>query len=293
MKKILITGTNGMLGKDVYAVLSRDDGNIIYAINRKKDISISNSFAVDITNYHYIAQIINDVNPDVVVHTAALTDVDYCEKNKEKAYEVNVNASKNLAGLCEQIIYISTDAVYNGFNGNFTENDMKKPINYYAETKSIAEDEILKANPNSVIARTNIYGFHNPIGNSLFEWAYDNLNIGNKINGFDDVFFNPVYTKQLAVAIAIIIEKDFSGVINIGCEKTTSKYELLIKFAKAFNLDERLITPMSVDNVSLKAKRPKNTTLDLKKMKKVLGTSFSIDSGVNELYQDHSKAINK
>ncbi|MDW7670055.1 MAG: sugar nucleotide-binding protein, partial [Bacillota bacterium] len=144
---------------------------------------------------------------------------------------------------------------------------------------------------NSVIVRTNIYGFHKPIGNSLFEWAYGNIKNGNNINGFNDVFFNPVYTKQLAIGIQKISPTDFSGVINIGCEENISKYELLIKFAKVFNIDNRLIKPVSVDNGILEAKRPKNTTLDLKKMKKVLGISFSLDSGVNELYLDYSSLI--
>ena len=163
MKKILITGTNGMLGKDIYEALREDDQNIIYAINRNKDTRISNSYATDIRNFQIISQIINDIKPDIVIHTAALVDVDYCENNREIAYDVNVSASKNLAKLCKRMIYISTDSVYNGFDGNFVEDATKQPINYYAETKSIAEDEILMVNSNSIIVRTNIYGFHKPI----------------------------------------------------------------------------------------------------------------------------------
>jgi len=286
MNKILITGTNGMLGKDIYSVLSKNKENIIYAINRKKDNRISNSYAVDIRDFKSISQIINNINPDIVIHTAALVDLNYCEKNKEIAYDVNVSASENLAKLSKRLIYISTDSVYKGGEGNFIENESKQPINYYAKTKSIAEDKILRANSNSIIVRTNIYGFHNPIGNSLFEWVYKSLKNGNEINGFEDVFFNPLYTKQLANAIKSLLDKDFDGVINIGCEETLSKLKFLLKIANKFNFNPQLITPVSIDSKLQKAKRPKNTTLNLRKMKDVLGFSFLIDSGIENLYND-------
>lgn len=293
MKKILITGTRGMLGKDIYRILRTNEQYLLYAINRKKDIHIPNSYDIDIRDYQRVTKIINTINPDVIIHTAALVDVDYCEKNKGIAFDINVNASKHLAMLAKQIVYISTDSVYNGFDGNFKETNDINPINYYAETKSNAEDEILKNNSNSIIIRTNIYGYHMPLSKSLFEWGYRNLSQSSQIKGFNDVVFNPLYTKQLAFAIKSLLNTDFKGILNIGCDDPLTKYEFLMKLANTFKFDERLIRPISVDEGLLNAKRPKNTVLNLEKMKDVLGLSFSVDSGLEELYKDFCKVYNR
>lgn len=293
MKKILITGTRGMLGKDIYRILRTNEQYLLYAINRKKDIHIPNSYDIDIRDYQRVTKIINTINPDVIIHTAALVDVDYCEKNKGIAFDINVNASKHLAMLAKQMVYISTDSVYNGFDGNFKETNAINPINYYAETKSNAEDEILKNNSNSIIIRTNIYGYHMPLSKSLFEWGYRNLSQSSQIKGFNDVVFNPLYTKQLAFAIKSLLNTDFTGILNIGCDDHLTKYEFLMKLANTFKFDERLIRPISVDEGLLNAKRPKNTVLNLEKMKDVLGLSFSVDSGLEELYKDFCKVYNR
>ncbi|MDD3416502.1 MAG: SDR family oxidoreductase [Lachnospiraceae bacterium] len=293
MRKILITGSSGMLGKDIYKILSINKDNEIYAINRKIDASVKNSYDVDIREHLKVYSIINSINPDVIIHTAALVNVDFCEKNKDIAYEVNVNASKYLAKLTKRMIYISTDSVYNGFDGNFKETDRKNPINYYAETKSIAEDEIMRINPNSIIIRTNLYGYHTPLGKSLFEWAYENLSRSSEIKGFHDVLFNPLYTTQLAHAIKTLLENHFSGIINIGSEESLSKFEFLTKLANTFQFDERLIRPISLDEGLLGAKRPKNTILNLNKMKDVTGLSFSVNSGLEQLYKDFCKIHNR
>jgi dTDP-4-dehydrorhamnose reductase len=286
MKKVLITGTRGMLGKDIYQLLNTNKEYQIYALNRKKDDKVKNSYEMDIRDYQKVSEITNGIKFDVIIHTAALVDVDFCEKNKEIAFDINVNASKHLAKLTERMVYISTDSVYNGFDGDFKESDEKKPTNYYAETKSNAEDEILVANSNSIIIRTNIYGYHMPGGKSLFEWGYNNLSRINEIKGFNDVVFNPLYTKQLAYSISMLLNTNFSGILNIGCENSLSKYEFLVKLARTFNFDEQLITSISLDEVALNVKRPKNTVLNLNKMKDLLGMSFSVDTGLEELYKD-------
>lgn len=286
MKKVLITGSRGMLGKDIVRTLSTTNEYTIYAINRKIDTSVKNSYDIDIRDHKKILSVVKDINPDVIIHAAALVDVDFCEKNKEIAYDINVNASKRLAALTKKMVYISTDSVYSGVVGNFKETDSKDPINYYAFTKSIAEDEVMKANPDSVILRTNIYGYHTPIGRSLFEWAYKSLSQGSEITGFDDVFFNPLYTEQLAYAIRVLLDINYSGVINTGSDEPLSKYDFLIKLANTFKFDEKLIRPISVDKGILGAKRPKNTTLNIDKMKEVTGISFSVEFGLEQLYKD-------
>lgn len=293
MKKVLITGSRGMLGKDIVRTLSTINDYTIYAINRKIDTSVTNSYDIDMRDHEKILSVVKDINPDVIIHAAALVDVDFCEKNKKIAYDINVNASKRLAALTKKMVYISTDSVYSGVVGNFKETDSKDPINYYALTKSIAEDEVMKTNPDSVILRTNIYGYHTPIGRSLFEWGYKSLSQGSEITGFDDVFFNPLYTEQLAYAIRVLLDINYSGVINIGSDKPLSKYDFLIKLANTFKFDEKLIRPISVDKGVLGAKRPKNTTLNINKMEEVTGLSFSVKFGLEQLHKDFYNTNNK
>lgn len=282
MKKVLITGINGMLGRTIYDEYSKYPNDfIIYGIDRTFDDKINN-IVLELTNYDEGRKILSELKPDVIIHTAALIDVDFCEKNREIAYEINTKVTEFLSEFCTKIVFISSDSVYGDRFEAFKENDEKKPLNYYAFTKSVAEDILLKKSNKAIVIRTNIYGFNQmKKGKSLFEWAYENLKKGNKIYGFTDVFFNPVYTEQLAIAIYKLVNFDYSGVINVGSSSCVSKYDFIVKLAREFKLDSSLIEPTSID--SILSNRPKNTCLDLTTMEREIGIQFQVESGLNML----------
>ncbi|KZL94095.1 dTDP-4-dehydrorhamnose reductase family protein [Clostridium magnum] len=293
MKKpnVIITGSNGMLGKDIVSLFSNKERFNLHGINRsKKDNKKVYQHACDLTDFNKAISILNELNPDIIIYCAANVNVDACEKDKEYALKLNAYAAQALASykpVKTKFVYISTDSIFDGIKGNYTEEEIENPLNYYAYSKLQGEKLVLKENPNTIVIRTNIYGFHIPEGNSLVEWALNNLKYNNKILGFKDVYFNPVYTKQLAKVIFNLIGIDFNGMVNVGCEKGLNKYEFLIKLARKFNLDSSLISESSVDGISFKAKRPKNTILNLTKLKNIINYEIEIDDGINEMYNDY------
>ncbi len=287
--KILVTGANGMLGKDIVDILSEDRSLTVFPL----DISASNkpnSLMADITDRKMLSGALSKADPEVIIHCAAITNVDTCEKNRELVQKLNVDATRDIASFkpgSTRLIYISTDSVFDGKRGNYSEDDTPNPRNCYAKSKLEGEKAALSENRNTLVLRTNIYGFHKPAGSSLAEWAIGELSKGNKLNGFHDVYFNPLYTKQLASTIKrLIAVKDIRGILNVAAGENISKYDFLLKIAGAFGYPRDQVRKTSIDASGLGAERPKNTTLNISRLKQLLNESPSIDDGIAELRND-------
>ncbi|WP_077369573.1 dTDP-4-dehydrorhamnose reductase family protein [Anaerosalibacter sp. Marseille-P3206] len=289
-QRILITGATGMLGISIINAFKDDNRFEVYGISRRVNEKVNdyNRVIADITDNNELLIILNDIKPDVIIHCAANTNVDSCNHNKEYAYKLHVEATHTLAKFDSRYIYISTDSVFDGQKGDYYEEDETNPLNYYAVTKLKGEKVSLNSNSKALILRTNIYGFHLEKKNSLVEWALDNLLLNKKINGFNDVYFNPVYVNQLARIIKkIVIIKDISGILNVGSKEYISKYKFLIKLAEVFSISKSLIIPKSIDDIKFDAIRPRNTTLNLDKFEYVFKEIPSIDEGIMELRNDY------
>ena len=292
-KRVLITGSSGMLGKDIVdEMLNRNEFDI-YGISRSQKInSRIKEYVCDLVDFKRVKEILSEIEPDIIIHCAANVNVDSCEKNKNAAYQINSEATRVSAAHAPQkvkFLYISTDSIFNGDMGDYTEKDEPEPLNYYAFTKLEGERLALQENPDALIIRTNIYGFHKPtIEKSLVEWALKEFGEGNAITGFYDVFFNPIYTKQLAKVIYNLISLESRGIINIGCKEKLSKYEFLVMLAEMFNIDKMLVSKSSIDNISYNAKRPKNTTLDTFKFHNIINYELEIKAGLKELFNDYN-----
>lgn len=292
-KIVLITGSNGMLGKDVVDEMFNKNEFDIYGISRSRKInSRIKEYPCNLIDFKRVKEVLNEIEPDIIIHCAANVNVDSCEKNKKAAYQINSEATRVLAAHDPskvKFIYISTDSIFNGDKGDYTEWDRPNPLNYYAFTKLEGERLALQENLDSIIIRTNIYGFHTPtLEKSLVEWALKEFEVGNVISGFYDVFFNPVYTKQLAKEIYNLINQDFKGTINIGCKERISKYEFLVKLAEVFNINKMLVSKSSIENISFDAKRPKNTTLNTLKLNDTINHELEIEAGLEELFNDYN-----
>lgn len=290
--KVLITGSNGMLGKDIVQLLTLAGSYDVFGMNRKHDSSLAEGKSVvcDITNFNELQMIVEEIQPNIIIHCAAMVDVEGCEKNKEYADKINVDSTRQLATFkpeSTKFVYISTDSVFDGQDGGYDEDTAKNPINYYATTKSLAEAVVESVNRNSIIIRTNIYGFHKDRGKSLVEWALNELLERRKISGFNDVYFNPVYTKQLARIVFELLKINYSGIIHVGADNPISKYEFLRRLALKFKVDPELVDSISVDDISFNAKRPKNTSLSTRKLQKLLNCEINIDDGLHELLRDY------
>jgi dTDP-4-dehydrorhamnose reductase len=290
-KRILVTGASGMLGKDVVAELSGNSSYRIYGLSRggstvTKDVI--EHIAGDLTKLEGLAALVNEIDPSVIIHCAANTDVDNCEANRQYTHDLHVGATSILAAYKPETVkfyYISTDSVFDGEKGGYTEQDQPRPLNYYALSKYQGEQAALEKNNGAVVLRTNIYGYHIPFKRSLVEWAIQNWDRHTVINGFCDIYFNPLYTRQLARVIIRLLENRVTGVINIGCAQTISKYDFLALVAKEFGYDAHLLMSTTSDAIP-SAKRPKNTTLDVTTMRRTVGDIPDLVAGIKELRTD-------
>ncbi len=192
-----------------------------------------------------------------------------------------------------KLVYTSTDSIFNGIKGNYKETDVPEPMNYYAKSKFDGELQALKLFNNSMVLRTNIYGFHLPKSNSLAEWAINNLKKNAIISGFNDVHFNPVYTKQFAEVLFKLVTLNFSGILNVASNNFISKYAFLQEIAKMFYFDPEIIQACSINESKFKAIRPNNTTLNTDFLSETLGNVPDFFDGMYQFRLDYNNAFNK
>lgn len=168
--RILVTGSNGMLGSDIVKIFLNNNYKV-FGIDKNDNINNNiNFYKMDLTNLIELKKVLRNINPDLIIHTAAFVDVNFCENNIQKAIDLHVVVTRILAKFGCQMIYISTDSVFNGIKGNYTEDDIPDPLNVYARTKLLGEFATLSNNKKATVIRTNIFGFHkDKLRNSLAE----------------------------------------------------------------------------------------------------------------------------
>ncbi len=245
----------------------------------------------DISNEGSIKKMIYEFNPSVIIHCASLTDIDQCETDKALTKKINVLATRNLVKSISdkdvKLVFISTDAVYDGAKGNFSEDDRISPLSYYGLSKYEGESEVAKK-AGSLIFRTNIFGWNIQDKKSLGEWMLGELKANRNINCFKDVFFSSIYTLEFARVIDIAIQKDLNGIYNCGASDICSKYEFAQKIADRFGLDKKLINPISIDEFKFSAKRGKELSLNVNKLQKKLNYKLpGISQSIEAFYKDY------
>lgn len=275
-----------MLGGNL-AMMAREKFEV-YATWHKHPIKIKNcsTLVMDITNQSRTFKAVLKIHPELIIHTAALTDVDYCEEHPVEAWNLNVEGTRNLAAAAEMVnakfIYISTDSVFDGKKGMYTEEHPPNPLNYYARTKLEGEKVLSEFDLDYSIIRTCIYGWNMQKKSSLAEWVVDSLQNKKKITMFKDVFFSPILVNNLSEAIFEVYERDIKGVLNVAGSERCSKLRFGEKIAEIFDLDESYIEPIRIEDFKkFKAPRPKDVSLDVSKAEKMLRTKLlDVEGGV-------------
>lgn len=297
MKKILITGSNGLLGqKLVLQLKERKDVQIIATsvganrLNNKEGYVFE---SLDITDKAAVDSIFNKYHPDVIINTAAMTNVDACETKRDECWALNVTAVQNLVDTITSnksachLIHLSTDFIFDGEKGTeYNESDIPNPTSYYGLSKYESERVLEKSTISWAIARTIIvYGIVDNMSRSnLVLWAKDALTKGQKINVVDDQFRSPTFAEDLAAGCVLIADKKAKGIYNLSGPNTLSILELVYKIADCWNLDKSLITPSKSDTINQAAKRPPRTGFDISKAKLELGyTPHSFEAGLKIL----------
>jgi dTDP-4-dehydrorhamnose reductase len=281
---ILITGVKGMLGNAVKEYFLAQNCNVYGVYRSGERIDGITSIQIDLTNpeeFKTLEQYKTKI--DVVVHCAANVNVNACEEDKEATDKIHVKSSEQLAKLLSnsKFIYISTDSIYDGVKGNFNEEDTPNPKNYYAKSKLAGEQKVIENNINSYLLRTNIYGFKQPFGSSLFEWAYTNLEKHNSISGYSNVYFNPLYVNQLAEVIYLIVKNNIpAGIYNIGGVDSISKYNFISLINDIFQFNAT-ISSSELPGMINGVERPLNTTMNIEKIAQYIDmTKYTIRNGI-------------
>jgi len=291
-QKIVITGSSGMLGQDVVKALADTKKYQIFGVDKlpiQSNDSILEQRLFDISDLSLLKSTIEQIKPDIIIHLAAIVNLKVCEDNFSVARSLHIDVSRFLARQNAKIIYISTDSVFNGETGNYTEESIPDPINNYGMTKYLGELAVRANNKNSLVIRTNIFGYNNPLKFSLAEWALDALKNGVQISGYKNVIFNAIYTKHLANIIVDLIVKDHNGLINIASKTQMSKYDFLVALANATGLHNAKITStlMEVEAKS-SIKRPLNTTLCIERTQRFVNLP-TMESGIADLVVDYKR----
>ena len=290
-KRMLITGVSGLLGNNLAHYFKNKYKILGLYCSHPVSITGIQTKQCDLSYSNLIKDIIERFSPSIIIHCASLTNVDQCETNPETTNKVNVISTKNIVNIISdkdiKLVYISTDSVYDGIGGNFSENDNVNPLNCYGRSKYEGELEVLRKKE-SVILRTNLFGWNIQEKKSLGEWILDELKSGRKIQGFKDACFSTFYTFELARVIDMAIQNQLSGVYNCGSSDSCSKYDFAMKIADCFDLDKELIIPISIDDFPFEAKRGKGLSLNVSKLENAFNYKLpTIDQSIAEFYRDY------
>lgn len=278
--KILITGSNGLLGQKLVKQLMSEKEHSFLATARGENRLISISGfdyqTMDITNKKQVFEVVESYMPDCIIHTAAMTNVDQCESEKEACLAMNVEAVKYLAEVCDKhnihLVHVSTDFIFDGTHGPLREDEKPNPISFYGQSKLDAELIVQKMTAPWSIARTVlVIGIVDQMSRSnIVLWAKGALEKGQKINVVTDQFRTPTLAEDLADGCLRIADKKAIGVFNISGPDQMSIFELVNQVAEHFNLDKTLINPVNSTNFSQPAKRPPITGFVIEKARKEL-----------------------
>lgn len=292
MYNILITGISGMLGSSIYKVFSKDSSLNLFGFTKNSKKILPGVKMV--CGYSNFLNQFKKIHFNKIIHCAAEVNLNFCEEYRSIAYESNVSLTMRLIDNLsfDDFIYISSDSVYQSIYHEIkSEKDETNPLNYYSETKLLSENYIKSRISKYYILRTNIYGFSVPFKNSLFEWAFNQLSTKNKIYGFENVVFNPLYVCQLSdIILKIINEKVPHGIYNVGSLKPISKYNFLKMVVERFNLQIKFLEK-SLYNIKTFPRRPVYTAMDITKLKSFIDYDFSIEKGFNSLSSDFKNQI--
>lgn len=288
MKTIGITGGNGLLGTKLL-VLAHPKYRIISLDCQPLPLVQYPSVEYvqcDITDWEKVIQVLSRTQPEVVFHTAAYTNVDRCELEGEKCWNVNVLGTENVALACRSIgakmIHISTDYVFDGENGPYTEEDIPNPISYYGKTKWKSEQVVQKILEDFVIVRTAVlYGYFPGIRLNFVTWLIDRLKNNEPVYITDDQYGTPTLADDLAKTLLVLYEQDKKGIYNGVGREYVNRYTFAQKVAEIFGLDCSLIFLTGTEQLKQPAPRPKKGGLKIEKITRELGIFFSnIEEGL-------------
>ncbi|HNR74635.1 MAG: dTDP-4-dehydrorhamnose reductase [Bacteroidetes bacterium OLB12] len=278
--RILITGANGLLGYKLVQLLASQVGIITLATARKKpaDLPAAVQFVeLDITNKPQTIEVIASAKPDVVIHAAAMTQVDQCETERDKCWNANVNGVAHIITACAQtnahLVHVSTDFIFDGTHGPLDETAIPNPVNYYGESKLAGEKLIQQSKISWAILRTVlVYGVTPDMSRSnIVLWVKKSLEEGKTIHVVNDQWRTPTLAEDLAMGCYLAASKKAKGIYHISGSEMVTPFDIAVATARFFNLDASLINPANSTTFTQPARRPPKTGFIITKAQRELG----------------------
>ena len=283
---IVVTGASGLLGASVL-LQARDLGREVAELCHRHPLRVpgTSAFRVDLTDRRKVRAVIASLQPESIVHCAAATDVEWCEDHPSEAKRVNVHVSSLLAETASELnarlVYISTDSVFDGKRGSYSETDQPAPLSVYAESKLGGEQEVLRRYPLALIVRISIYGWSPQNKGSLAEWAFQRLAQGEHVPGFIDVYFTPLLVNDLAEILLTMLDRGLTGLYHVAGSERISKYKFARRVATTFGFEPDRVVSTRLAESNLRAPRPLDVSLCTEKVCLALGRPMpDVDSGL-------------
>lgn len=278
--KILVTGSNGLLGQKLTELLEKDPSVKLIATARGKSvlpITQGEFHALDITDGKAVDEVFARTKPDVVINTAAMTQVDQCETEREACWTANVTSVENLVKACEKhnvhMVHVSTDFIFDGTRGPLDENEKPNPVNYYGESKLAAEEVVKKSKTGWSILRTVlVFGItHDMSRSNIVLWVKNSLEQGKSIQVVNDQWRTPTLAEDLAQGCYLAAKKKATGIYNISGKDFLTPYDIAIATADYFKLNKSLVNVTDSTKFTQPAKRPPKTGFIIDKARTDLG----------------------
>lgn len=277
--KILITGSNGLLGQAITSIFSRETDFDLIQTSFEQENYFELGYAyeqLDITMKEDVKRLVDYYSPNVIINCAAYTEVDKCETEREMSWKINVDGVKNLIIAARRtkcrILHFSTDYIFDGRNGPYSETDIPNPICFYGREKLASENALIASDIEFAVIRTIVlYGIANKVKKNFALWAIEKLKRSEPINIVTDQISNVTMIDDLAYGTLKVLENNFTGIINVAGLDILSRYDFVMKICDVFNLNKNLVRPVITASLNQAALRPLKSGLTTFRMESELG----------------------
>ena len=289
MNKLLVFGGNGFVGGNLAKFALEQGWQVVVAdLAPQPRVDGAKWIGVDITQPDQIWQAFEETQPDAVVNVAALADIDRIERDRELAWKINVDGARWIANNCARSgnahVFFSSDAIFDGVHGPYTEDDLPNPVNFYGITKADAEQAVLSAHPEAAVIRISlVLGLPRMVGNSFLAGLMDKLQAGKEVICPEDEIRTPVDVHTLSACVLELLRSDYAGRLHIGCTESIDRYSLTQRLAQEMGYTQDLVRAQAdLGEQPGRAPRHKNGILDVTKARRLLNTRLlSLDETIH------------
>lgn len=294
--RLLITGGSGLLALNWACAMRREWDVVLGTHAHAVRLEGVSAQPLNLENAGRLTRQFEDLAPDIVVHTAGLTNVDRCEDDPALARHVNAELARNVAEAAAsrnvRLVHVSTDHLFAGTRSGYREDDTPEPLNEYARSKLLAEEWVKQADPRALVVRTNFFGWGSAIRRSFSDWIIDVLRSGREITLFEDAFFSPILIESLVEATMDLSAAGMTGIVNVVGDERVSKLEFGLRLARRFGLGDALIRRGRISRSFLQAPRPRDMSLSNGLASRSLGRSLgSLDGFFDSLARQEASGL--